>query len=261
MEQQPTSPAPVSAPAIRPPMDDVMTMVQAAWRWFFAHLRKLLGISAVMVVGQIIVGIIVVAILAGLGLNADNVSGGVIASTFFAMVALAILLGLLSVWMTVAIYVYITGNDPSMSIKRAYQLGSQLTIPYFSTSLLFGLYVLLGFFLLIVPGIYWAILYGLAPLIIVVEGRNVRAMARSKELVKGYWGAVFVRMLVLNISVYIATFIINIVFSALDKSLQSVFPTLGVITNLGQYFSSLFVAPVSLIFTFLVYQNLKRLKG
>ena len=71
----------------------------------------------------------------------------------------------------------------------------------FAVSLIAGL----GFMLMIVPGIYWALKYGLAIPVTVLEGTGLRGtLSRSANLTKGHRGRIFVTyllLLVLNLAV------------------------------------------------------------
>ena len=65
-------------------------------------------------------------------------------------------------------------------------------------SILVGLVAAVGFLLCIVPGVIFMLWFALAIQVIVIEGQGVTAsMARSKELVKGNMGKVFLVGLIL----------------------------------------------------------------
>jgi hypothetical protein len=68
----------------------------------------------------------------------------------------------------------------------------------------YGLLVGLGFFLLIVPGVYWAITYALAVAVMAIERVSFsEAMSRSGDLVKGNRGRIAI--------IFLLNFVLNIV--------------------------------------------------
>lgn len=74
-----------------------------------------------------------------------------------------------------------------------------------------GLRILLGFLLLIVPGIYLAIIWSLAIPAAVLEGRDLPgALARSAELTRGHRGRIFVVYSLLLVLVYTVTLLLQV---------------------------------------------------
>jgi hypothetical protein len=240
----------------------VVEIVSATWKWYLANIKKLLSIGGIMVTAQIVIAILALAIVMSAGFMGSGFSlTGAAIGTILAVIILGIAMIFLSLWMTVALYTFVIANDPTMTVKSAYLAAREKIGAYFSTSIWVGLLVGLGFLLLIVPGIYWGVLYSLAPLIILVEGPGVRAMSRSKELIKGYWFDVLIRYIILCITTYILQLIIQTVFVQLGNSLGHIYSPLSVVSNFSGYISSLFVAPIQIIFTYQLYQNLKQIKG
>jgi hypothetical protein len=75
-----------------------------------------------------------------------------------------------------------------INIFGAYQFALARYLPFFGTLFLVGLVTLLGFFLLIVPGIIAIFWFALVYPVFVVEGETFgRAMGRSRELAKHNW--------------------------------------------------------------------------
>lgn len=259
----PTAPAP-AAPSTSAPLDPISTLLGQTWQWFNAHFPKLLGISAVFLVAQIVIATLMVVSGAFAFLGSpwfDDFSLTALVYIILGLLVLAIVFGLASLWNTLALYTYIIRNDRALTVRQAIADSRLMILPYLGTSLMVSLYVILGLFLLIVPAIYWGVLFGFAPLITLVEGKNARALDRSKFLVKGNWWAVFLRQIVIGILVYVLSLVINVVFDSLFISLGSLYEPLTALKGIGGFFSNILFAPISLIFTYLLYLNLKRLKG
>lgn len=262
MDQNNVSPTP-TAPESRIALDPVSTLLSQTAQWFNAHFTNLLKISGIFLGAQIILGILTVVIgLYSTVMDYDTLSnGGTIVGLIVSLLALVLVFGFLSLWNTLSLYTYIIKNDRAYPIRQVLADSRGMIFPYLGTSLMVGLFTLLGFFLLIIPGIYWGVLYGFAPLITLVEGKNSRALDRSKFLVKGHWWPIFLRQIVIGLLVYVFAVIINILFTVFFNALSSLYGPLGALGASGEFFSNILLAPIGLIFTFLLYQNLRRIKG
>ncbi|GAI05360.1 unnamed protein product [marine sediment metagenome] len=110
-------------------------------------------------------------------------------------------------------------------------------------SLLTGLIVGLGFLLLIIPGIIFTIWFVFSTYTVICEDKKgFKALSRSKELVKGYWWPTAKRVFAL-------------VIVTIPLSMGAQF-----IPYLGQFAYMILFIPFSVIYTYLVYQNLKEIK-
>jgi len=128
-------------------------------------------------------------------------------------------------------------------IKGVIKEGWSKYLSFLLVSLLTGLVVGLGFLLLIIPGIIFAIWFVFSAYIVICEDKKgCKALSRSKELVKGYWWPTAKRVF--------ALMIITILFS-----LGSQF-----IPYLGQFAYMILFTPFSVIYIYLIYQNLKEIK-
>lgn len=259
----PTAPVAPEAP-VRGQLDGILDMVSSAWKWYFNHLKAMLGISSIMLAVQIVAMVLIVVLFTAVGFSAltgANGFAGMLAGGFLILIIIGVGMAILSSWMAVSIYTYILANRPEMSIKEAYQAGRPKLWSYLTTSLWVALYVCLGFILFIIPGIIWGVTYSLAPLIIVAEGSGVRALNRSKELIRGYWFPVFIRYIILGITIVILQTIFDRLFTQIGTSVGSVYSPFHAVGNFSNILSTLIVAPIELIFTYQIYQNLRRIKG
>jgi hypothetical protein len=89
---------------------------------------------------------------------------------------------------------------PAAAVGRLYDRTRSRLGTLFGASLLYGLGVVAGFLLLIVPGLIAIARWSLIVPLVMVEGRGWRdAFARSSELVRGRTGAVLVLVIVANV--------------------------------------------------------------
>jgi hypothetical protein len=78
------------------------------------------------------------------------------------------------------------------TIGAAYRASLRRALPIAGTYLLMGLGMLLGFVLLVVPGVYLAVAWMLAIQIVMLEGiAGSAALSRSRELVRDHWWRAF----------------------------------------------------------------------
>ncbi len=129
-------------------------------------------------------------------------------------------------------------------VKGALKEGWSKYRPFFLVSLLTGLIIGLGFLFLIVPGIIFAVWFGFSIYVVICEDkRGFKALSRSRELVKGHWWSVAKRV-----------FAIMIITFSFSMGAQF-------IPYLGQFAFMILFTPFSIIYNYLIYQNLKEMKG
>ncbi|GAI56590.1 unnamed protein product, partial [marine sediment metagenome] len=115
--------------------------------------------------------------------------------------------------------------------------------PFFWVSLLTGLVIGLGFLLFILPGIIFVIWLAFSVYTVICEDKKgFKALSRSRELVKGHWWATAKRI-----------FALMIITFPLSLGAQS-------IPYLGQFAYMILFTPFSIIYSYLIYQNLKEIK-
>lgn len=108
---------------------------------------------------------------------------------------------------------------------------------------------LLGLIFLIIPAIIFVVFFNFGKFVIIFEDYSVKeAFKKSKELVKGYWWAVFNR------------YIFWIIFSLLigiSMLLLRVISNSDYLTAVVSNLISLILTPLSMIYFFVIYENLK----
>jgi uncharacterized membrane protein len=152
---------------------------------------------------------------------------------------------------------YLILKNPTMDFKKLFIDTKSLFWKFFGLSLLTGIFIFLWTILLIIPGIIFGIFYSFALYLLVFEGvSGLNAIKRSKALVTGYWWAVFGRTLFLILIAILLSFVLSIPF---------IFFTEGTIIfsiyNLLQSLVWAVVTPVFMVFTYLMYKDLRRIKG
>lgn len=158
------------------------------------------------------------------------------------IVVLGIMMVIVNLWAGVSLLYAIKERDQEIGIRESFAKAWPKILSYWWISILVGVITMLGFLLLIIPGIIFSIWFSLASYALVSEEKKgMKALLRSKELVKGYWWKIFWRFLVLTSIVFLITFIAGFI------------PFIGNIIYI-------FITPFSVTFSFLIYENLKQLK-
>jgi hypothetical protein len=124
--------------------------------------------------------------------------------------------------------------------------------PFVWVTILEILAVLGGSMMLIIPGIWLAIVLSLMAYVFVIEHRRgVDALRQSKDYIKGYWWAVLGRVLLLGLMFLAATFIIEIPIMIIAGNAARVLVTMLL---------TLFFIPFSVIYHYVIFENLRELK-
>lgn len=162
------------------------------------------------------------------------------ASLFIPMlVVLAIMIVVGILIQSTLIYAVTHRNDSDLSLATAFRGGLHWAGKYVLVSLLVGLSVVVGFVLLIIPGIIVAVWVAFAPYVLFKENTTVvGAVKRSRELTRGYWWPIFGRI--------VGFFVMVMIVSGL----------VGVIQYLGPLVSTLLITPISTLFVALLYEAL-----
>ncbi len=159
---------------------------------------------------------------------------------FFSIILAATLISILG---TASLISAVKEVPQDWKIGDVIKKGWSKYLSFLLVSFLTGLIVGLGFLLLIVPGIIFTIWFTFSTYMVICEDkRGLKALSRSKELVKGYWWPTAKRVF--------AIILIAIPFSMAAQF----FPYLGQLAYI------ILFAPFSVIYNYLIYQNLKKIK-
>lgn len=160
---------------------------------------------------------------------------------------LAVVAFIISFWMQIAIIYMVKERERKISVKEALSKAWRKILSYIWVSILSSLAVLGGLILLIIPGIIFAVWFSLSSCVLVAEDlKGTEALKRSKQLVKGRFKSVLWRLLIVGVF----TVVISLIFNLASE-----------VTNFTfiEYLPTLFTGPFVAIFTFLIYEDLKKL--
>lgn len=202
-----------------------------AWAIYKQRLGTFLGI---MVIPMLIITVSSVILAAGRGF-------------------LGIPIFIISLWGQTALLYAIKDNQERIGVIESYRRGWHKILSYLWVSLLVLFIIMGGLLLLIVPGIIFAVWFGLAIYILIAEDlKGMNALLKSREYVKGKWGSVFWRFFFIFAISGIISLVLNLIFNFLKIPFGK---------EISNFIIGLFLTPLTMTYGFLVYSNLKALKG
>ncbi len=228
-------------------------LLDHAFRLYTGNFPLMLGITAGAYVPFYL---IMLALESGIGGKLQSRVGGlsallfqVIFMIFWASIAFPIASGAT----TYAISERYLGNEVTIgdALRRGLSHFWALSIAQITATIR----VLIGFLLLIVPGILWMLSYSLIVPAILIEGqRALPSLRRSRDLVRGHRGKVFGVLLIVNLLQAVLAggvgMISNLFFSAASGSAEILSSALG---NL----LSIFLTPLGIIAAILLYYDMR----
>ncbi len=154
-----------------------------------------------------------------------------------------------SIFTTIALIKAISEPDAT-TFKSSYQFAKAGAWQYVVLSLMVGVVVMLGFVLLIIPGIIAMTWFGFSYYTMLFDNkRGVEAMKASKQLVDGRFMPVFIRYVVLFLAMIVVVAFVTMIGSIFNEPF---------IENLLMVAAYCVLVPVSLAYMYLLYQDVKR---
>ena len=167
-------------------------------------------------------------------------------------------------WRQLALIFAIVHSGENIGIKQSYKKSLKKIFPYFWLFTLSGSIIFGGFLLFVIPGIILSIFFVLGVYILAAENTGgLAALIKSKEYIKGHWWKVAGRLGFLIIFLFLLLIPLIII-----ESVGSFFEDVQIITIMGSVFGfvlqliySFVLAPLNIIYVFLIYLSLKNIKG
>ncbi|MFA6919072.1 MAG: hypothetical protein WC244_03100 [Patescibacteria group bacterium] len=194
-------------------------------------------------------------------------------------IALGVVSGVLAVsGVLFAIFISVISNigavyivDSEMTVKEALKKSVSLFWKYLGWAILFGIIVMVGFLLFIVPGIIISIMFSLSALVLVLEGAGpIGALKRSKELVKGFWWTILARFMVIGIFAVLLSIVASLVnsmgtslleFGVKNPAVMVLAVVVAIVTFVFSIAVNFIVGSISMIYGYLIYKQLQECKN
>lgn len=175
---------------------------------------------------------------------------GMIAAIFLFVVVIVVI----QTWSQTALLYAIKDGLENIGVMESFRRGWHKILSFWWVSVLFMAVILGGTLLLVVPGIIVAVFVSLSVYVVVAEDeKGMAALLKSREYVRGRWWGVFGRLLFLFAFSMIVSWILAFVVALLNVPL--------IATPIINLVSLLFLTPLYVIYLFLMYGNLKSLRG
>jgi hypothetical protein len=141
--------------------------------------------------------------------------------------------------------------------REALVSGFEAFTPIFFAVVLAAIGIAIGLLLLILPGVYVAVRWYFVPQAVVIEGeRMVAALARSSQVVQGFWWRTFGLVVLVNLAVLVPGLLLTTPFSALaDATNREVWSLAGAVG------AETVTAPFVALFSTLLYYDLRARRG
>jgi len=167
-------------------------------------------------------------------------------------------------WGQVALIYAIKDSNENIGVRESFARAKSKINHFFIVSLISGFIVLGGFLFFAIPGIIFSIWFSFAKYIVITEDvQGMNALLKSREYVRGHWWVVLSRLMflaLLFIGFYlifdILLFVLAMVLSFIIKASIAQL----IISLLGKLIF-IFVTPFATIYTYLIYDNLRNIKG
>jgi len=175
-----------------------------------------------------------------------------------------------SLWVGVSLLYVMKEREREIRVKEALEKGWKKIFSYWWVVILTAVITWGGFALFIIPGIILSVWFSLAIYVLIVEDlKGMNALLRSKQLVSGYWWKVFGRILALVgvqlvAAIPVLLFLVGIGVAAFllsdvpaDQIERQISPFTALTIGVFQWIVTAF----SVVFLFLLYEDLKSAKG
>lgn len=127
----------------------------------------------------------------------------------------------------------------SMDALTALKAGFARFVPGVLISILTGIVVCIGLILLLLPGIYLAVVLGFSLYAVALRGAGLNAWKYSYQLVKGRWWSVFGSLLVIGIAFFLLFVLIVFVFGVITLATALIPPLSASVAIAGDFLLAL----------------------
>ncbi|MBI4039457.1 hypothetical protein HY388_01355 [Candidatus Daviesbacteria bacterium] len=237
-------------------------LLKSSWQLYIANFNLFLGMG---LFGQLLSALVEILWLPALPLFTEKYIGDQFNQVNFARLGFGLLflvfavVGLLVIEAIRAIALIIAIDrvcrHQSIGVLESFRSGLSRLWVYLWTNILVGLMTIIGLILLVVPGIYLWISFSFVSYLIILENqKGVQAIKLSREMVKGYWWKIFVRilfsiclLLILSASQYLVWFVLSFTDQVLiDFAIELLF--------------AIVFLPIFIAYGYFLYQETKKLQ-
>ncbi len=215
-------------------MNPLSGVLDEAWRMYKAHARHLLTIAFLIY--------LIAAVIAALLALAGGTIGIVLGSLVEIIAAFVLQATLIKAVQDVR------DGRVDLSISDTVRAATPYIAPVAGASILAGIAIAIGLFLIIVPGLFlitiWAVI---VPVIVLERSGALASFGRSQQLVRGHGWHVFATLVLVYVILLVVNLVLGLIFSALPHALSN---------GLSSIISGTVIAPFLALVVTLVYYRL-----
>jgi len=223
----------------------VVELLKESWKIYFSKIKTFLGIMVVLVVFRFLSGYLTQS------LSSLPFSYSIFFSFYLAAISL---ISLFLSWLIIPTIIYALKENlsPKDSFKKVLSIFPSFLWVFALLNLIFAG----GFLLFILPGIIFSIWFSLAIFVLVFEKKKgMNALFRSQQLISGKFLGVLRRFIGFGLIILLILILIFVpIFFLFGKvKAEKISEPIG-------YLLELFITPFSLIYGYLIYENLAEIK-
>lgn len=208
----------------------------------FVQILKFIAIQ-ILLLAAIAIPVEILVMISGISFSVDKIpSLNVILAAIPVATIFLIAAVIVGTWINIS-YVLAADqitNGHLLGVKETLSVAWKKIWKYLVVSGLGGLIVMLGFALVIIPGIIFMVLFGFATIIVVLTQTGaIDSLKKSKNLVSGYFWAVLGRFLVFGLLAGLISFVLTFI------------PVLG-------SFASILISPFFILLNVMLYKDLQK---
>ncbi len=224
-------------------MRNTITLIKDSITSYKMNFRLVAGVMLPLIIASLLVTLFEPSPYTGV---VTNTEGAII-------LVLYVLYFIISLFTGVALIKVVAAR--ALTIHSAYSSTSiKLVFKYLAVSVLVGLFVMLGFVALVIPGIFLAVSLSFATYTLILEDLSIMAsIKKSFSLVKGRWFAVFGKLVFAVIIALVASFGIGLIVGVPLSFVSEIVSAL-----LVDVIIMLLMTPISAFFLFNLYSDLKK---
>lgn len=245
--EQPTNAAPTPMKPVITPPGELLNQSIEVYKTKFNLFAKIVGL---MIMAYL--PLIIISLVSGMD--------GIPAAFKIVLGFLGIIAMLVMVYLTVSAQIGIllaADQQNTDTFGVLFSRARKLFWPFLGISVLVGILLILWSILLIIPGIIFAVYYTLATYVLLYENqKGWAALKRSKELIRGYWWAVFGRGFFLGLIYWVFVVVISLPIFFVSKE-STFYPVWDYFVNIVV----MFVSPICVIYQYKIFHDLKKIKG
>ncbi len=169
------------------------------------------------------------------------------------IVIFSLVIFLIQAWGQLALIYAIKDHQEKIGVTEAYRRAREKFFSYLWLIILIFFINFGALLFFIIPGLIFIIWFSLAGFILVAENlKGMKALLKSREYIRGKWWVICRKYLFIGFLSLIFTLAFIFVFNSLKIPFGQ---------QIAQFLVNLFLLPLIITYIFLIYENLKTLKG